>query len=83
MSKKSNEAETVQKDVVEAQVPKETEKKPLKLYPFEDFYEHPEVIGSTKDMVWAAFHYKGIVGAATIEEAKRMVEEFGESKVEG
>ena len=45
MSKKSNEAETVQKDVVEAQVPKETEKKPLKLYPFEDFYEHPEVIG--------------------------------------
>ena len=52
------------------------------LYPFEDYYAHPEVIGSTKDMVWAAFHFKGIVGAATKEQAEKLVKEFAERKVE-
>ena len=88
MSKKTtNKAETeavnaeVNTEPVEAEVPQESKVAEI-LYPFEDFYAHPEVIGSTKDMVWAAFHYKRVVGAATKEEARRLVKEFAERKVE-
>lgn len=80
MSKKTIKAET---EAVTAEVKTEEAPQVMEtLYPFEDFYAHPESIGSTKDLVWAAFHYNGFVGAATKEQAKKMVKEFAERKVE-
>lgn len=80
MSKKTtNKAET---EAVSAEV--KTEEVPqvnATLYPFEEFYAHPEVIDSTQDLVWAAFHFNGVVGAATKEQARKMVKEFAERKV--
>lgn len=92
MSKKTTNkaaAEAVVEEVVEeakaeattVETPQESSQPRAVMYPFEDFYAHPESIGSTKDIVWAAFHYNGIVGAATKEEAMRMVKEFAERKV--
>ena len=89
MSKKTtNKAETeavnaeVNTEPVEAEVPQESMAASEILYPFEDFYANPEVLDSTKDMVWAAFHYGKFVEKATKEEAKKLVKEFAERKVE-
>ena len=89
MSKKTtNEAENkaVSTEAIPEAAPNSNPQEPKAtnsaLYPFEDFYAHPEVIGSTKDMVWAAFHYNGVVGAATKEQARMLVKEFAERKVE-
>lgn len=75
-------AEVKNEPVVQAKEPQKSEKTDTTLYPFEDFYAHPEVIGSTQDMVWAAFHHERIIGAATKEQAKKLVKEFAERKVD-
>ena len=81
MSKKTtNKAETETTD--EVKTPQKSKTTYETLYPFEDFYAHPEVIGSTQDMVWAAFHHNKVIGAATKEQAKKLVKEFAERKVE-
>lgn len=74
-------AEVNTESVAEANVPQESKTADTDLYPFEDFYEHPEVLDTTKDMVWAAFHHNGFIGAATKEQAKKLVKEFAERKV--
>lgn len=74
-------AEVKTEPVAEAKVPQVSKTADTNLYPFEDFYEHPEVLGTTKDIVWAAFHHNGFIGAATKDQAQKLVKEFAERKV--
>ena len=51
-----------------------------KKYPFSDFYENPGVLGTTQDIVMAAFKYNGIE-SATVKEAQKIVDDFKGRKV--
>ena len=51
------------------------------LYAFEDFVKNPGVLGACADIVSAALTEKGIK-EATIEDAKAIVKEFKERKVQ-
>lgn len=49
-------------------------------YLLSDFYENPGVLGTTQDIVLAAFKYNGIE-SATVKEAQKIVNEFKGRKV--
>lgn len=49
-------------------------------YTMEEFYENPGVLGTTQDIVMAAFTYNG-VKTATVKEAKKLVNDFKGKKV--
>lgn len=51
------------------------------LYAFEDFVKNPGVLGASADIVSAALTEKGIK-ESTIENAKAIVKEFKERKVQ-
>lgn len=50
------------------------------VYPFSDFYENPGTLGTTQDIVMAAFKFNGIE-SATVKEAQKIVNEFKGRKV--
>ena len=51
------------------------------LYAFKEFVANPDILGACADVVSAALTEKG-VKEATIEEAKKIVKEFKERKVQ-
>lgn len=68
------------KTEVEKSVKTEQNTKAEIKYLLSDFYENPGVLGTTQDIVMAAFNYNGIT-SATVKEAQKIVNEFKGRKV--